>query len=102
MSKPDNIIVLDNQIAIKWLDGGESFVKNKRLRDRCPCANCSGESDVFGNIYKNINVDNSNPKKYIIKGYVNIGHYGIKIIWGDGHDAGIYTFDLIKSLDVKK
>ena len=28
------------------------IISDKNLRDRCPCANCSGESDVFGNKYK--------------------------------------------------
>ena len=53
--KPENIIVMENNIAIKWTDGSESFIDNQTIRKQCPCANCSGESDVFGNVYKNIN-----------------------------------------------
>ena len=50
--KPQTIMVIENNIAIKWEDQSESYLSNKELRDKCPCANCSGESDVFGNIYK--------------------------------------------------
>ena len=50
--KPQTIMVIENNIAIKWEDQSESYLSNKELRDKCPCANCSGESDVFGNVYK--------------------------------------------------
>ncbi len=93
--KPENILVLDENIAIKWSDGSESFIVNKNLRDCCPCANCSGESDVFGNVYKNDSASDKADKKqkYLIKGYMYIGHYAIRFVWGDLHSAGIYSFD---------
>ena len=40
-----------NELAIKWSNQDESFIKNSLLRDSCPCAFCSGETDVFGNKY---------------------------------------------------
>ena len=43
---------MPNGLAIGWNDGKDSFIDYKTLRDQCPCANCSGESDVFGNLYK--------------------------------------------------
>ena len=98
----EEIIIMGNNIAIKWNDSTESFINNKTLRERCPCANCSGESDVFGNVYKNKNTNTSDSNKYKIVGYMHIGHYAIRIAWGDGHDAGIYSFDFMKSLDAKK
>ena len=50
-TKPKNIVVIENQLAIKWSDGKESFVGCEKLRLSCPCANCSGEKDIFGNMY---------------------------------------------------
>lgn len=102
--KPENIVIMHENIAIKWTDGSESFIKNKQLRDACPCANCSGESDVFGNLYKNnIQVQNSNNHlKYKISSYRHIGHYAIRVHWADGHNSGIYSFDLLSNLNVKK
>jgi DUF971 family protein len=97
-SKPTNIIVMDNNIAIKWNDGSESFLSNKIMRDKCPCANCSGESDVFGNTYKSNSPKLEDNNQYIINRYINIGHYAIRIIWQDGHNAGIYSFEFLKSL----
>ena len=98
--KPEKIIIMNESIAIKWSGGEESFIKNKSLRDACPCANCSGESDIFGNIYKGNNQsDSPTNHKYQISEYRKIGHYAIRIQWGDGHNNGIYSFDLLKDLD---
>ena len=102
--KPNDIIIMDSNIAIKWNNNTESFVSTKELRNMCPCANCSGESDVFGNVYKN-NIQESvsnNQQKYKISGYRNIGHYAIRIQWADGHNSGIYSFDLLINLSVEK
>ena len=96
--KPEKIVVMDNNIAIKWSDGSESLINNKMIREKCPCANCSGESDVFGNTYKGHPLQPENPNQYIINRYMNVGHYAIRIIWGDGHNAGIYSFNFLKSL----
>jgi DUF971 family protein len=27
-----------------------------------------------------------------------VGHYGYKIIWSDGHDAGIFTLEALREL----
>jgi ATP-binding protein involved in chromosome partitioning len=27
-----------------------------------------------------------------------IGSYAIRVVWSDGHDTGIYTFEYLKSL----
>ena len=96
--KPENIIVMNNNMAIKWTDDSESFIDNKLMREKCPCANCSGESDVFGNIYKADIPQSKNSNQYIINRYINIGHYAIRIIWEDGHNAGIYSFEFLKTL----
>ena len=95
--RPVSIVIMDNKIAIKWNDDSESFISNKVLREKCPCANCSGETDIFGNVYKNEETV-YNKQKNVISHYINIGHYAIRFFWGDGHDKGIYSFDFIKSL----
>ena len=102
--KPENIVIMRGNVAIKWSDGSESFIQNKQLRDACPCANCSGESDIFGNVYKNNNQEHAsnNQQKYKISGYRHIGHYAIRVQWADGHNSGIYSFDLLSNLSVEK
>ena len=96
-TKPKNIVVIENQLAIKWSDGKESFVGCEKLRLSCPCANCSGEKDIFGNI--------SGGKKskliyesLILNKVVLVGSYAIRLFWKDGHSNGIYTFQHLKGL----
>ena len=44
--------VLNDLLLFKWDDNTEDILKLKLMRNNCPCANCAGEKDVFGNIYK--------------------------------------------------
>ena len=60
----------------------------------------SGE--YFGNIYKNNQPLNINEDtKYKITSSLCVGHYAIRIQWGDGHNGGIYSFDLLNNFGVK-
>ena len=33
------------------------------------------------------------------RGFVNVGRYGLRITWADGHDTGIYTFEALREQD---
>ena len=48
----ENILLVGTELAVKWSDETESFIDLRLLRDNCPCAFCSGEKDVLGNVYK--------------------------------------------------
>lgn len=99
ITKPKNIIIIENQLAIRWSDGRESFVECKKLRLSCPCANCSGESDIFGNMYFKKDQPPGSVSNSIIINYEYVGHYAIRFLWGDGHNGGIYSYKLLRSLD---
>lgn len=100
--KPNNLVVLNDNLAIRWMDGSESFIDTSDLRLACPCANCSGESDVFGNLYINQQPKQLKKQDYQIIKYDYIGHYAIRFVWGDGHNAGIYSFKLLKDFNDRK
>ena len=91
------LINFPNGLAISWSDNKETFIDYLILRDNCPCANCSGESDIFGNVYKG-------PKRelgetsYEALNLERIGHYAIRIFWGDRHADGLYTYDMLRKL----
>ncbi len=94
-----SIVVFEKEVAIKWSDGGESFIDIVALRKSCPCAWCSGEKDVFGNVY-------SGAKKtlpshaFVILRFEIVGLYGVRFFWKDGHSDGIYTIKTLSSLVV--
>ena len=88
-------------LAIKWSDEKDSFINFIVLRDNCPCAHCSGESDVFGNVYKGPQVKKMGTAYELIN-IIKVGHYGIRPTWGDNHNDGIFTFDLLRKLDLSE
>ena len=93
-----NYLFTESNLALKLSDSSELLIDLKKIRNACPCAHCSGEKDVFGNIYK-IGEEIPLPKKsFKIRLLRPVGNYAIKIIWEDGHSNGIYTFDLLKKL----
>ena len=51
--RPTDIQQVGEELAIKWDDGSENFVRLETLRRCCPCAGCKGEVDVMGKVYRN-------------------------------------------------
>jgi DUF971 family protein len=86
---------IGGELAIKWADGGESFVALEKLRRHCPCAACKGEMDVMGNLYKGPDIP-LRPESFILKGLVQVGTYAVQPTWGDGHNSGIYSFEYLR------
>ena len=93
------LINFPNGLAISWSDNKETFIDYLILRDNCPCANCSGESDIFGNVNKGLPVKKMGTA-YELKNVIKVGHYAIRITWGDGHSDGIFTHEYLRKLDL--
>tara|TARA_Y100000748_G_scaffold296453_1_gene289284 strand:- start:245 stop:538 length:294 start_codon:yes stop_codon:yes gene_type:complete len=93
-----SIVVFEKELALKLSDDSDLFVNLADLRKACPCAGCSGETDVFGNTYIGENKKLVLDAFKVVK-YSFVGLYGVRFFWGDGHRDGIYTFDLLKSLN---
>ena len=93
--------LVNDLLLLKWDDGKEDFLSLKSMRDNCPCANCSGETDVFGNLYKGPEKV-LNKDSYIITGIQPIGYYALRPFWKDGHHSGIFSYQLLKSLCKKE
>ena len=89
--------VLNDLLLLQWDDKSENALPLKPIRDNCPCAHCSGETDVFGNIYKGpkqVITENS----YLLNGMQPVGYYALRPFWADGHHSGIYSFTLMRKL----
>jgi DUF971 family protein len=93
----ENMTVIGNELALRWIDGVESYLPLELLRRRCPCALCAGEKDVLGNVYKG--EAKLGPASIQLKGCKVVGGYGIQPEWMDGHNSGIYSFSYLRSLD---
>tara|TARA_B100001123_G_C14700123_1_gene784964 strand:+ start:25 stop:294 length:270 start_codon:yes stop_codon:yes gene_type:complete len=89
-------MLFESELAIDWGANKTTTISYVRLRELCPCAMCSGETDALGNTYGG---KKETPKKnLIITQYKGVGHYGLQFFFSDGHKDGIYTFELLKTL----
>ena len=93
----NNYLITENEFIFQ-IKNQEIAVGLKKLRLSCPCANCKGEKDVFGNIYKGPE-KKLNQLSFQVHTIRAVGNYAIRIFWKDQHASGIYTFDFLKSLN---
>jgi DUF971 family protein len=94
LMRPADLQVIGSELAIKWEDGTESFISLETLRRACPCAGCTGEQDVMGQLHKGPEVTLS-PRSFELKRIENVGGYGVTPVWADGHRTGIFSFDYL-------
>ena len=95
--RPLDIQAIGNELAVKWSDGCESFISLEKLRHCCPCADCKGETDILGNVYKNPEA-NLTPPAFQLTRIVSVGGYAIQPVWADGRATGIYSFEYLKGI----
>ena len=100
MSEKNKLVTFEtvnDLMLFKWEDGLESYINLKVLREKCPCANCEGEKDVFGNIYKG-DTKPMNENSFLLKGIQPVEYYALRPFWNDGHHSGIYSFEFLRTL----
>jgi len=95
--RPKEIQLIGEELAVKWETGEESYVPLRELRRACPCAVCSGEPDLLG-MKRRPPRGALPPEAFRIERIETVGGYALRPIWKDGHDLGIYTFELIRAL----
>lgn len=65
------------------------------LRGFCPCAKCQGHGGGPATW-----TAAPHPRAYMVENVSPVGSYAMCIVWGDGHDTGLYTFDALRRMDV--
>jgi len=95
--QPSDLQQIGSELAIKWDDGQESFIAIEKLRRACPCAGCIGERDIMGALHKGP-AQPLSPQSFQLKRMVRVGGYAIQPVWGDGHAAGIFSFEYLLRL----
>ena len=99
--------VQSDTLAIRWKDGRESRFDLADLRRNCPCATCAalrqeartradrplalGELPVLNKAVAEATAQ--------VRRLEPVGRYGVRIVWADGHDTGIYTFERLREED---
>ena len=82
-------------LLVEWMDGQGQVIPFTKLRRSCPCALCSGELGRPGRFQLDHDL---HPGEDELADIQLVGNYGLKAIWGDGHDTGIYRFELLRQI----
>lgn len=83
----------NGELGIAWSDDRESYHPAFELRCACRCASCVDE--LTGRRL----LDASDVPRDVRALEIHpVGNYGISIVWSDGHQTGIYTFERLREL----
>lgn len=92
-------------IALTWSDETTQQISSKTLRENCPCAGCkerrgdtSHAKPITGKPGSLKIVESSLDEELRLDQIWAVGQYAIGFRWGDGHDTGIYTYQLLYEL----
>ncbi|MDX1387649.1 MAG: DUF971 domain-containing protein [Acidobacteriota bacterium] len=94
--KPRNLAIAGRELAIAWGDGHESYIPMGTLRRRCPCAMCTNRPDRKKNPLET--VEGPRLDEITIARLVPVGAYAVQIVWSDGHDTGIHSYESLRRL----
>ncbi len=95
-SKPRNVAVTGRELAIAWGDGHESYLPFDALRRSCPCAACRAR-DAGASPESGLRVVTGPAIGSVaIRDLVPVGAYALQIVWSDGHDTGIYSYESLR------
>ena len=96
---PEHIAISRSKgIKIDWKDGHHSQYGLVYLRDKCPCAGCTG---AHGTAPRQPEAANPFPMfqpALKMLGAEPVGNYAIRIEWSDGHKSGIYSYEHFREI----
>ncbi|HYV32395.1 MAG TPA: DUF971 domain-containing protein [Candidatus Binatia bacterium] len=97
--RPRDIQPIGDELAVKWDDGSESYIKLEKLRRCCPCAGCKGEPDLLGKV-SNHPERALPPSAFQLLHLSTVGGYAVQPFWADGHSTGLYSFDYLRRVSL--
>ena len=96
MIAPTDIQLIGNELAIKWADGRESYLSCASLRASSPSAAAKGEPDIFGRVHGG--EARKDFSGVTVTGWQIIGNYAVRFDFSDGHNSGLYSYELLRQL----
>ncbi len=84
-----NHIEEEKLVRVLWDDDHLSDYPLGYLRGWCPCAVCQGHEGERRFLHV------EDPQLVSVS---QVGNYALNLVWKDGHQTGIYTFEFLRSL----
>jgi len=91
----------DGRLVIDWSDGTRRTYAVGELRDKCPCATCREKRNApppAANPFSLNVLSAAEARPMELLGMTPVGNYAYAIQFSDGHDTGIYTFELLQEI----
>jgi ATP-binding protein involved in chromosome partitioning len=100
-------------VEVQWSDSVTHLLTNELLRRQCPCAECRelrGEGAGHARPLTPVSVEKKGKSSLLrvvehekqeelqLERIWGVGNYAIGMVWGDGHDSGIYTYYYLREL----
>lgn len=89
----------DGSLEIRFSDGARRVYTPAALRAACPCATCrekkSGKKKASLSLPV-LTLEEARP--VTVSSMRPVGNYAYNIVFSDGHDSGIFTFDYLYNL----
>lgn len=79
----------DTALTIVWADAHRTRIGLPELREQCPCAHCT-EQRRSGTAV-------AAAKGLRVTGAELVGAWGLALAWSDGHDTGVYRWEVLRS-----
>jgi DUF971 family protein len=86
---PSGIVLRASQLCVRWADG-EAVLGAAALRAACRCANC--RAAALSGRTRDVGPD------VRLAGASAVGQYAVRLLFNDGHDRGIYPWELLRQL----
>jgi DUF971 family protein len=84
----------DDWLVIEWNDCHRGVYAWQHLRNQCPCAGCREERLAPPDPFRILKPSELAPLKPVA--VQPVGYYAYKIVWSDGHDAGLFTLESLR------
>ena len=96
---PEHIAISKSKgIHIDWKDGHHSQYGLTYLRDKCPCATCTGAQGTPPRQAEAASPFPMYKPTLRMLGVEQVGNYAIRIDWNDGHNTGIYSYEYFRHI----
>jgi DUF971 family protein len=93
MAWPIDIVVSEKGriLEVSFDDGGKIRLAAERLRVESPSAEVQGHSPSQKVIVRG-------KENVVIVGVEPVGNYAVRLVFDDGHDTGLFTWDYLQKL----
>ena len=88
----------ENRLLIRWSDGERRSYTVRGLREGCPCATCREKRSQPTDPLALPVLKQVQTQPLTIAAMEPMGNYAYSIRFSDGHDTGIFAFDLLRQL----